>query len=65
MPPSRYRRCPQCKGVRRASEFKRAPRQVVMPGPMERRTCPQCGHIAPLKTFPLTDPPQPDEREPR
>ena len=53
-----YRRCPGCQAISQASEFWRA----AVPfnnerGRRQRRTCPQCGHIAPLVGFPIAERP--------
>jgi hypothetical protein len=59
-----YRRCPSCKGVRQASEFRRA----IIPfnntrGQLQRRKCPDCAHIAPLMAFPIAERPDPNRGE--
>ena len=46
--PRRFRRCPKCGGVRRASEYRRA-------GPL--RVCP-CGHRGPTADFRLAAQPE-------
>lgn len=63
MPPPRYRRCPQCKAVSQASAFRREPGQRAIPGRMERRICPQCGHTDLLMRFPIVARPQPGQGE--
>ena len=53
-----YRRCPGCQAISQASAFRRA----AVPfnnerGQRQRRTCPQCGYIAPLVGFPIAERP--------
>jgi hypothetical protein len=60
----RYRRCPSCQVVLRASEFRRAQGPVHAPGQLQQRRCPACGHIGPLRDFPIVDQPEPDQEEP-
>ena len=61
---ARYRRCSSCQVIHPALEFRRAavPFNTVM-GQLQRRTCPSCGHVAPLLGFPIVERPQSDEGE--
>lgn len=63
--PRRYRQCPGCKSVFRASEFPRATSLTRAPGQLQRRQCPQCGFIGPLMSFPIVErPAEPDQGAP-
>jgi hypothetical protein len=59
----RYRRCPDCKVVLRASEFPRATGPTFAIAGQQRRQCPQCGHVAPLMGFTIVERPESDQGE--
>jgi hypothetical protein len=54
-----YRRCPSCRVILQASDFRRA----AVPfnnerGQLQRRGCPDCGDIAPLMAFQIVEGPE-------
>jgi hypothetical protein len=59
----RFRRCPSCGVIRQATEFRRATGTGDAVGQLQRRTCPVCGHIAPLLAFTIVEQPKPDQGE--
>jgi hypothetical protein len=46
-----YRRCPSCQVVRPASEFPRAIGTTFAVSGLQRRRCPECGHVGRLMSF--------------
>ena len=51
----RYRRCPQCQTVLRASEFPRATTPTTSSAQLQNRRCPECGHTGPLMSFQVAE----------
>jgi hypothetical protein len=61
----RYRRCPSCETISRASAFWRAavPFNTAR-GQLQRRECPNCGYVAPLVDFAIAERPLDQARPP-
>jgi hypothetical protein len=58
-----YRCCPNCQVVRPASEFRHATAPTFAPAQLQRRRCPQCGHIGLLMSFKAVERPDSDQGE--
>jgi hypothetical protein len=58
-----YRRCPSCHAVSQAALFRRAGGPTFAASAAQRRSCPACGHVGPLASFPIIERPKPDQAE--
>ena len=56
--PRLWRRCPGCGGIRLATDYSRAPRQIVQFGPTVKRRCPSCIYEDILLSFRVVPSPE-------
>jgi hypothetical protein len=61
--PLRYRRCPACQVVLRASGLRRVTGPTFATREAQRRRCPACDHIGPLGAFRIAPRPESDQGE--